>query len=73
MPATATHRPKGVTKMVIPADVAVSAAATATPRQGDLLATLNSATTTPAARKEAKQLLKLWYPLAWAIWSEHNA
>lgn len=73
MRTTTTHRPKGCTKMVLPAAAAVSAAPTATPRQGNLLTTLNSPTTTPAARKEAKQLLKLWYPMAWAVWSEQNA
>lgn len=73
MRATTTYRPKGVTKMVIPAAAAVFAVPNTTPRQGDLLTILNSATTTPAAHKEAKQLLKLWYPMAWAVWSEHNA
>ena len=61
MPATTTHLP-----------AAVSAAPTATPRQADLLAALNSATTAPAARKEAKRLLKLWYPMSYNLWTEHN-
>ena len=61
MPAT-THRPAA----------AVSAPPTATPRQADLLAGLNSATTAPAARKEAKRLLKLWYPMMFNLWLEHN-
>ena len=52
---------------------AVSAAPTATPRQGDLLDALNSAATTPAARREAKQLLKLWYPMSYNLWLEHNS
>lgn len=59
MPAT-THRPAA----------AVSAAPTATPRQADLLAALNS-TTAPAARKEAERLLKLWYPATHALRAEH--
>ena len=72
MPAT-THRPKGCTKMVLPAAAAaVSAAPTATPRQGDLLDALNSATTAPTARKEARRLLKLWYPMMFNLWTEHN-
>jgi hypothetical protein len=62
MPAATTHRPAA----------AVSAAATATPRQGDLLATLNSAATLPTARREAKRLLKLWYPMSYNLWLEHN-
>lgn len=52
------------------------AATTATPasppRQGDLLATLNNAATMPAARQEAKKLLKLWYPRSYSLWMEHN-
>jgi hypothetical protein len=48
-------------------------APTATPRQADLLAALNSATTAPAARKEAKRLLKLWYPRSYSLWMEHNS
>lgn len=47
-------------------------ATTSTPRQGDLLDALNSAATTPAARKEAKKLLKLWYPMCYQVWTEHN-
>ena len=62
MPATTTHRPPA----------AVSAAPTATPRQADLLAVLNSATTATTARKEAKRLLKLWYPMSYNLWTEHN-
>jgi len=61
MPATA-HRPAA----------AVSAAPTTTPRQGDLLDALNSAATQPAARREAKRLLKLWYPMSYNLWLEHN-
>jgi hypothetical protein len=60
----------------MPATAPRTAAATptvSTPKQGALLNTLNSAATTPAARQEAKKLLKLWYPMAWAVWSEHNA
>lgn len=58
MPAT-NHRP-------------AAAAPAATPRQADLLAALNSAATAPAARKEAKRLLKLWYPMMFNLWTEHN-
>ena len=61
MPAT-TYRPTAI----------LSAAPTATPRQGDLLDALNSAATMPAARKEANKLLKLWYPMAFQVWTEHN-
>jgi len=63
MPATTTHR----------LATAVSAAPTATPRQGDLLAALNSTDTAPAARREAKRLLKLWYPMSYNLWLEHNS
>ena len=61
MPATTT-RPAAATPT----------APTATPRQADLLVALNSATTAPAAHKEAKRLLKLWYPMSYNLWTEHN-
>jgi hypothetical protein len=58
MPATTTHRPAA----------AVTAAPTATPRQDDLLDALSSAATQPAAHREAK----LWYPMSYNLWLEHN-
>jgi hypothetical protein len=62
MPAITIRRPAA----------AVSTAPTVTPRQGDLLDALNSTATPPAAHKEAKKLLKLWYPMSYQVWAEHN-
>ena len=45
----------------------------ATPIQSDLLNTLKSATATAAEKKEAKKLLKLWYPRMYSLWLEHNS
>lgn len=47
--------------------------ATSTPRQCDLLDTLNNPTRVSAADiRKAKKLLKLWYPMSYNLWMEHN-
>lgn len=49
-------------------------ATTTTPRQGDLLDILNSPARVSAADiKQAKKLLKLWYPMSYNLWMEHNS
>jgi hypothetical protein len=64
MPATTTHSRAA-------ADTA--APATTTPRQGDLLDILNNPARVSAADiRKAKQQLKLWYPMSYNLWLEHN-
>lgn len=44
-----------------------------TPRQGDLLDILNNSARVSATDiKQAKKLLKLWYPMSYSLWMEHN-
>jgi hypothetical protein len=53
---------------------AVPAPATSTPRQGDLLDILNTPTRVSEADiRKAKKLLKLWYPMSYNLWMEHNS
>ncbi|MGI4735041.1 MAG: hypothetical protein ACRYG7_07675 [Janthinobacterium lividum] len=48
-------------------------ATTTTPKQGDLLDILNNPARVSAAdTKQAKKLLKLWYPRSYNLWMEHN-
>jgi hypothetical protein len=65
MPATAT---RCRTTTATPAALTAS-----TPRQGELLDILNNSTRMAAADIQgAKKLLKLWYPMSYHLWMEHN-
>jgi hypothetical protein len=64
MPATATY-----SRIATPA-----ALTTSTPRQGDLLAILNNpARVSETDIRKAKKLLKLWHPMSYHLWMEHNS
>jgi hypothetical protein len=65
MPATATCPRAAATTPV--------ALTASTPNQGALLDILNDpARVSEANIRKAKKLLKLWYPMSYHLWMEHN-
>ena len=62
MLATATHHRAAATTLTA-----------STPHQGGVLDILNHpARVSEADIKKAKKLLKLWYPMSYHLWMEHN-